>query len=186
MRCARRDRGDIAAALANATLYATAAGSTGFWDSLSDNTSVYTLWARGATQLSDAEAITLGHDIYFRNLPMQNSPGCLPIIGHELFHGLHVEIGHVGRPLWLTSYVLDLAKHGYNGNISEIVAYATSDTISYLLQKYPNLFQMIQSGTAEQKIPGLRKEIQRIFQQYLKQRLVNRTQSRSTRGKCFV
>ena len=133
------DPADIAAVLAQATLYDTTAGSTGFWDSLSDNTSPYTLAARVATQSGNAEAITFGHDIYFRKLPMQNSPASLSLIGHELVHSLHVEALHLGRPLWVTSYLLDCAKNGYNGNISEIAAYAMSDTIEQLLVKYPNL-----------------------------------------------
>lgn len=152
--------------MSNARLWSTTVTNGGFWQSISDNTHPVRLWAKGATRLAGMGAITIGSDIYFGDLPAENSVADLPLIGHELTHSWHVEAMSLGTPLWLIAHLTDttgqLPSSPYRGNLSEVAGYAMEATITALLAKYPNLFYMIQNGTVN-AIPGIRDEIRSLF-----------------------
>ena len=104
----------------------------------------------------DIGAITFGNDIYFpdktyiRGGNYKNEGQAL--IGHELFHSLHVELANMGVPVWAGIYLLDSLSTGliggdpYLGNYSEVGAYAFGNTLLDILKSHHNLIQRFNEG----------------------------------------
>ena len=98
---------------------------------------------------SNADAVTVGNDIYISHdsYPILGdySYTAQSLIGHEIYHSLHVELTGLGTNLWLYAYLGESAAvwfyggNAYQGILTEVGGYAIQSTIDIIMNKYPNI-----------------------------------------------